>query len=269
VYGISLSKWLCKNWKLFVNTSSAYKTPSLYQLYSEYGNRSLKPEVATTWEAGAQYFLKDKTSYLRALWFKRDVKDVMFFYTDPVTYASKYVNQDKQMDQGVEADASIAITKHTQFRMNYQYVGGSITTIVNGEEKKYNNLFRRARNQFNMQLEHTFKKGWYLSAGLVSVGKRYDLWFDPSSFQSKEVVLPSYVLLNMYLSYQVPGRMWTFFADLRNLADEPYTEIYGYNTLGFNGYLGMRFSLHQDKRSAPRKRVSLPSNVGNKRHRRS
>jgi len=30
--------------KLFVNISSAYKIPSLYQLYSEYGNKMLTPE---------------------------------------------------------------------------------------------------------------------------------------------------------------------------------------------------------------------------------
>jgi vitamin B12 transporter len=32
------------------------------------------------------------------------------------------------------------------------------------------------------------------------------------------------------------------FADLRNIIDSKYTEISGFNTLGFNAYGGIRFN---------------------------
>lgn len=49
-----------ENTKLFVNISSAYKIPSLYQLYSEYGNKELKPEKSNSYELGVQTFSNEK-----------------------------------------------------------------------------------------------------------------------------------------------------------------------------------------------------------------
>ncbi|MDE3253814.1 MAG: TonB-dependent receptor, partial [Bacteroidota bacterium] len=40
--------------KFFLNISSAYKIPSLYHLYSQYGNKQLTPERSTTYELGIQ-----------------------------------------------------------------------------------------------------------------------------------------------------------------------------------------------------------------------
>jgi vitamin B12 transporter len=56
VFNINPSYLLNKQFKLFANVSSGYRTPSLYQLLSEYGNRELEPESAITAEGGVQYF---------------------------------------------------------------------------------------------------------------------------------------------------------------------------------------------------------------------
>ena len=59
VFNINPSYFINKKVKLFANISSAYRTPSLYQLFSEYGNTNLKPEAGITTEAGLQYFSAD------------------------------------------------------------------------------------------------------------------------------------------------------------------------------------------------------------------
>ncbi|GAI19497.1 unnamed protein product, partial [marine sediment metagenome] len=51
--------------KVFANLSSGYKTPSLYQLFSVYGNKDLEPETSLNLEAGAQVFSKDGRGNLR------------------------------------------------------------------------------------------------------------------------------------------------------------------------------------------------------------
>jgi len=43
-----------EKWKLFANLSSGFRSPSLYQLYSEYGNKKLDPEKALSFKAGEQ-----------------------------------------------------------------------------------------------------------------------------------------------------------------------------------------------------------------------
>ena len=103
VFNINPSYLLNKQFKLFANLSSGYRTPSLYQLFSEYGNRDLKPESAFTFEGGVQYFSADNKFTGRLTGFKRDVKDVIFFYFNPSTFQSQYINQDKQKDHGARA----------------------------------------------------------------------------------------------------------------------------------------------------------------------
>src|SRR4030095_11571215 len=56
VFNINPSYLLNNKFKIFANISSGYRTPSLYQLLSEFGNKDLKPESAFTFEGGIQYF---------------------------------------------------------------------------------------------------------------------------------------------------------------------------------------------------------------------
>ena len=102
VFNINPSYLLNRKFKLFANVSSGYRTPSLYQLLSEYGNIDLKPESAYTFEGGVQYFSTNNKFSGRLTGFKRDVTDVIFFYFNPSTFQSQYINQDKQKDHGAE-----------------------------------------------------------------------------------------------------------------------------------------------------------------------
>ena len=114
------------HYKIYANVSSGYRVPSLYQLYSEYGNKNLKPEVTTSYEAGFQYYADNINA--RATGFIRDGKDVFLFYTDPATFASQYINGDKQHDYGIETEATINFTSQLAASFNYTYVNGKITT---------------------------------------------------------------------------------------------------------------------------------------------
>jgi vitamin B12 transporter len=56
------------------------------------------------------------------------------------------------------------------------------------------------------------------------------------------VVLDSYILLDVYAEYAFCKNKLKVFADLRNISDSKYSETAGFNTLGFNGYGGVRFN---------------------------
>ena len=151
VFNINPSYFINKKIKLFANISSAYRTPSLYQLFSEFGNPDLKPEVGITTEAGLQYFSTDNKFSSRAVAFSRNVKDVIFFYFNSTTFQSQYINQDKQKDNGFELETSYKINKGTTIKAFYTYVTGEITTQINSKDTTYNNLLRRPKSSIGLR----------------------------------------------------------------------------------------------------------------------
>jgi len=242
VFNINPSYLISKKIKLFANFSSAYRTPSLYQLFSEYGNRDLKPESAVTTEGGLQYYSASNKFTGRAVVFLRNVKDVIFFYFNPATFASQYINQDKQKDHGFELEATCRFTKNITLKTFYSYVTGEITTKISGKDSTYNNLLRRPKSSIGINLAAQIKKNLFVSTNLVSAGKRKDAYFDNNSFTTVNTTLKSYFLWDLYAEYGLINNRLKLFADCRNITGSKYTEISGFNTPGFTGYGGIRFS---------------------------
>lgn len=229
--------------KVFANLSTGYRTPSLYQLFSQYGNVELEPETSLNLEGGAQVFAKDGKGALRVTYFNRRVKDVIAFFYNPATFRSSYINQDEQKDHGLEVDGSLNLTDKIQLRAFYSYVNGKVTTVQGGKDTTYFNLLRRPKSTANVFVGVQVTKALYASLNLNAVGERRDVYFDPVTFASRPVTLKTYTLVNFYTEYGFAKNRLKLFADLRNVFDESYADIYGYNTAGFNAYGGLRFRL--------------------------
>ncbi len=242
VFNINPSYLINKKIKVFANLSSAYRTPSLYQLFSEYGNKNLKPEAAITAEGGVQYYSSDNNFTGRAVGFSRIVKDVIFFYYNSSTFTSQYINQDKQKDYGFELEASYKVAKNVTVKTFYTYVTGEISTKKAGKDTTYNNLLRRPKSGISINIASQVTNKFFVSTNLMSTGKRKDAYFDNTTFATVDVVLKSYALWDVYAEYAFTKNKLKLFIDLRNISNSQYTEISGFNTLGFNGYGGIRFS---------------------------
>ncbi len=236
VFNINPSYLLNKKFKLFANLSSGYRTPSLYQLLSEYGNRDLEPESALTFEGGVQYFSTDNKFTGRITGFSRNVKDAIAFQQ------SHYVNQDKQKDHGAELELSFNPTKNISLKAFYSFVDGKVTTVQNGKDTTYFNLIRRPKNSIGLNAGVRLTEKLFVSSNLSWFDKRKDAYFDAMTFQTVNVVLDSYILLDVYAEYAFCKNRLKVFADLRNISDSKYSETAGFNTLGFNGYGGVRFN---------------------------
>lgn len=224
-----------KSVKIFANISSAYHVPSLYQLYSEYGNTALNPEKSINYEAGLQY--NDKIFTARAVVFKRDIEDVLAFYTDPVTYEGKYINEDKQKDYGVELEGSLTIKK-LALSANYAYVDGKIyTKDFNGKDTSMFNLYRRPKNTVNLNIGYRFLKVAFVSAQLHTAGSL----FEPK-YGSTSAKLGNYYTLDIYGEYEFIKKI-KLFADFRNITDQKYFDQEGFNTRRFNMNAGVIVNL--------------------------
>ena len=242
VFNVNPSYLINKKVKLFANFSSAYRTPSLYQLFSEYGNKDLQPEAGITTEAGVQYFPANNKFTGRVVAFSRNVKDVIFFFYNAATFTSQYINQDKQKDHGFELETSYKIANNTTLKAFYTYTAGEITTRKTGKDTTYDNLLRRPKSSTGINLASQISKSFFMSTNIMSTGKRKDAYFDNTTFATVYTILKSYVLWDVYAEYGFIKNKLTFFAGFRNITNSKYTEISGFSTQGFNGYGGIRFT---------------------------
>jgi vitamin B12 transporter len=235
VFNINPSYLLNKKIKLFANLSSGYRVPSLYQLFSEYGNIELEPESSITSEAGVQYFSSDDKFMGRVTGFMRNIKDAIAFQT-------KYVNLDKQKDHGVEVELSFKPTNKISIKAFYSFVDGKITTVQGGKDTTYFNLIRRPKHSAGLNAGINITDKFFASTNLSWFGERNDSYFDAMTFQTVNVTLKNYTLIDVYAEYALYKNKIKIFADLRNIANSKYNETAGFNTLGFNGYGGVRFN---------------------------
>lgn len=241
VYNINPSFLWKKQWKVYANLSSGFRTPSLYQLFSEYGNRNLRPESSVNAEAGLQWYSPSQRYTVRATVFNRTVKNLLFFSFNPTTFQSQYINQDKQKDHGGELEFTATPTKALTVKAFYTYVTGAITTRQNGKDTSYNNLLRRPKHSVGLNIGYQLGSRWFVGTNLQYFSERQDAYFDNTSFQTVRVTLDPYWLLDIYTEYKVHTSL-KLFADLRNITDSQFTEVSGFRTLGFNAYAGLRFN---------------------------
>jgi vitamin B12 transporter len=224
------------HYKIFANISSGYRAPSLYQLYSEYGNKKLNPETTTSYEAGFQFFSDKITA--RVTGFARDGKNVILFYTDPATYASYYINGDKQNDYGIETGATLNLTSKLLAVLNYTYVDGKISTMPSsGKDTSFFNLYKRPKNVLNVSFNYDVTKNIYLSTHLKTVSKAYE-----PQYQALPYVLKGYYTWDFYGRYKF-NDMFNVFADFQNITDQKYFVTRGFTTRGFNVNAGLQVNL--------------------------
>lgn len=243
VFNINPSWQVDDNWKLFSNISSAYKTPTLYQLFSEYGNRDLNPEQALTYENGVQHEAIQQGWGFRAVYFQREVKQVIAFFTDAQFPLGRYINQDRQLDKGWEFDAHVRLSKKSDFRFQGSWIDGKTTAKKDGKDTTFFNLFRRPTMSCSMQWNWRPDKHWQFRAGVMYVGERKDLGYD-ANWTPQVLTLKAFANLDLYGEYRLNenGKGLSVYVDLRNITQENYAEILGYRSMGFNGSIGLRFS---------------------------
>ncbi len=221
--------------KVFLNVSSSFKAPSLYQLYSPYGTPNLKPEVSRTMEFGTQVFSKNKKANLRVVYFDRQVKDVITYVSITLDPWGQYVNFDQQHDNGVEIEGQ---WKHQKWTLstNYTYVDGAIKTKTSaGKDTTYMNLFRRPRSSFNASVGYQALANWYVQASVRSVGKAASGPYDDPS-----ITLGSYTTLDLYQEFHV-AKKYKIFLDIKNITNQEVIDIPGFNARKRNFMFGITY----------------------------
>jgi len=195
----------------------------------------LKPEESISWELGVQQYFKGGMA--RVTGFKRNIHDVFYFYTNPNTYSSQYINEDKQKDHGVETELEWK-NDSWSIAANYSFVDGKISTKdFIGKDTTFYNLFRRPKNTVNVTVGYSPLKALFLSLHGKVVSKSLE-----GQFFGPPVVLKGYCTIDLYVEYQLHQKL-KLFLDLKNITDQKYFDVLGFNTKRFNVNGGVAVSL--------------------------
>ncbi len=218
--------------KALSSYSTAYITPSLYQLFAtSFGNDTLNPEESATLEAGFEF--NSENLRLSMVYFRRKTKNFIDFVTvDPVNYVSQYRNiSDTFIAEGVEAELMWKINEQLDFNSNYTFTQAAQRFVL-----------RIPRHKINAKLNFKLNKKTFSSLSYQFNSTRTDSYADSVSFESRNVKLQSYSLLDFYMNRQINSQL-RLFGGLSNIFNTSYQEIYRFNTLGRNIRIGFVLNL--------------------------
>ena len=233
VYDTNLAFGIVKNetinLKLISSYSTAFIAPSLYQLFSDYGATNLAPETNRTFEFGFDSKL-GKQWALSAVYYNRLEENKVIFLNLPTPPYGMYANALETIDvSGIEADVTFTISEELITTVGYAFVD------------KTSDIDYIPKNKLTASFVVNPIKNLAISTMFKNVGKRslFDA-FGSFGEAGKDVILPSYSLLDMNVNYKVLEGKVLFFGSITNLLNEEYEETIGFNTRGRNFKMGIR-----------------------------
>ncbi len=215
----------CTGTRIKGTYGTGFKAPTLYQLYSPYGNPDLRPEESTGWDLGVeQPLFKDKVT-VGATYFKNKFKNLVDF--GPMF---TYVNVGKAQTKGVETSLTYRPVSNVSLSASY-------TRMSTEDESTGQALLRRPRNKATLGVNYKPCTSTDLNLNVTRVGPRADMDFNP--FPAQRVKLDSYTLVNLAATHDV-NKTVQVFGRVENLLNEHYQEVFGYGSAGFGVYGGLR-----------------------------
>lgn len=233
---------LNEEWRSFINMYSAFKTPTLYQLFDAFGgNPDLRPEQSMVAEGGVEW-KKNNGLRTRLVGFFRNTKDAIVYTYNPSTFAALYRNVSRQTNHGLELEGQYQTGKWS-FQGNYTYTNGSIKAAYDGtgaplgKDTSYFNLYRIPKHAFFGEVGYRLNKAIYIQIQMRYLGAREEFIYGSSPVQ-----MDAYGLVDLYAEYKFTPAS-RLFLDLKNITDTVYEDIRGYNTRRRNFVIGFRFAL--------------------------
>lgn len=200
--------------------STGFKQPSLFQLFSDYGNTNLKPERSTSFSATVDRKFSENfaASYT---YFENRFENLVVIRGSP----QKYENVDSSETKGHE----VMVTLDDKDRGTTYSVNMGYQEPVDSSQKTW--LVRRPLRTASVKVRQDFDK-WGAGAEVVHNGSRRDKT-GSTSFGT----LSSYTLLNLIADYKYNEKV-SFFTRVQNVGDIHYESSYGFYDEGVNALVG-------------------------------
>ncbi len=213
-----------------------FKAPTLFQLFSYYGNAQLRPEVARSAEIGIDQSLADDKITLSLSYFRRTTQNQIDFIScfgqsSGICADRPYGTYDNRVStraQGIEVSGTAALSTALSLSASYGFLSAK-------DRQTDAPLPRRPRHQAAADLDWTAPSGVQLGTSLSWRGKSHDT--DYATYLP--VLLSSHALVSLRAALPI-GEKLEVFGRIENLFDTRYELVSGYGTPGRTAHLGIR-----------------------------
>jgi vitamin B12 transporter len=213
------------HWRATVSAGSAFRAPTLYQRFSEYGVASLQPETSHNVEAGIRW--ADSGSEASVVLYRNRVSNLISF-VGAGACASPY---------GCYSNTAQAVYEGLTLSGRHRFGGVAAHASLDVQDPHDASngklLARRARRHATVGAE-TQAVGWTFGAETQLSSARFD---DAANTQH----LGGYALVSLYASTRL-ARDYVLQARVDNLANRDYQLARGYATGGRQVYVGLKWT---------------------------
>ena len=212
-------------WRATASAGTAFRAPTLYQRFSEYGVATLVPENSRNLEIGLRW--AQGASSVGLVTYRNKVDNLITF-ADAGPCASPY---------GCYSNTARAEYTGSTLTASHAFAGINLAASIDVQNPRDlstgKSLARRAKQHGTLSAD-TRAGSWQLGAEAQFSGQRFDN-------AANTRVLAGYSLLNLSASTAF-AKDWTFLARVDNLADKKYELARTYATAGRTFYAGVKWA---------------------------
>jgi vitamin B12 transporter len=232
-FGGDVSYGLGGGWRVKGSIGEGFKAPTLFQLFSDFGNPALRPERATSFDLGFELGRRGEGTHFTFTGYRRDSEDLIGFAscfgnasplcaTRPFGY---YDNIARARAQGVEVEAGVEVTQGLR-------VAGVYALVDTEDRASGRDLARRPRHAATLWADWSGPAGLTLGADLRLVSESFD-------DAANAVRIDGYELVDLRASVPLAGGV-ELFGRVENVFDADYETAAGYASPGRGAFVGVR-----------------------------
>lgn len=221
--------------RLKASYGEAFKAPTLFQLFSDYGNAALRPERAIGWDAGIA--LESEGFTASATWFERRTRNLIdyvscFGLVSPICEGRPFGTYDNVLRakaRGLELVAEARPVEGLDVSAQYSWTDSRNRTA--GSPNEGRRLARRPAHSLSATLDYAFR-GFSIGTSVQLVSDSFD---DAASSRP----IPGHVLADIRAAAPL-GKGIELFGRVTNLFDERYETTSFYGQPGREAAVGVR-----------------------------
>lgn len=216
------------NLKLYSSVGTAVVSPTLYQVYSPYGNLELTPQKNATVEAGFEKkFFNSKIVVSSAVFLREQENSIEFKSMSTAPYGQFQNIEGINKSKGFEVNTTLKPIKKVTLTGNY--------TFVENDEKT---LLFVAKHRANASLSFDITKKISWNAQYQFVNHRSVAYYDSAIFTTINTQTPAYKLVHSGINFQILPNV-SLFGAVQNIFNEDFVETVGFTSRGRNYKVGL------------------------------
>ncbi len=213
------------SWRAKASTGTAFRVPTLEQIYGPYGDAKLAPESNQNHELGVSYASPEHS--FKAVVYRNDISNMISSSQTLSTCSAGFFCYYNVGQASIRGMTLSGVQRIDAYEMRASLDALDPVNSVTGKT-----LSLRARKTLTLGLDRR-AAAWRLGGELQAVGERFDN-------AANTIVLPGYALLNLHGSTQL-AKDWQLVMRLDNAADVQYQQVGQIATPGRTFYAGLQW----------------------------